>query len=535
MSDPSPRAANALAAVPGDNPAGQQISDDPEFEALRGEVMKDPVRGQVIDWKKVVPLATELLQKRSKDFTVASYLAVALLETDRYAGLADGLQILEGLIQTFWDNGYPSVPKRLRGRANSLLWMSERAGKWVERRGAEVRDREGLAHCVQICTDLDKALAERFPDGDVGVGALSRSLREALERLPAEMETVAQTQEAAAPLSGASSAVGGVPASAPALAPSGSAPADGLEVRSQSDALILVFKIAAFLRQSEPSNPAGFRLVRALRWSGIEELPPANAGKTQLIPPHEDTVLALRRLHDAGNWAGLLEEAESSFQAGSPLWLDLHRYSAAALAGLGDAYASAREGVHGEVRALLRRLPQLADLRFRDDTPFADAETRRWLTEDLGAEPAPASVAAAPAATPAGVDEALLSAARQAARKLVKSGDMRGALEALSAVLPEPGTLRGDFLARLEVAVLFAESGRERLAAPLLEALDETLRGRTLEEWDPALAARVLQALYRCSKRLAGQRGATPALAERVEEIYARLCRLDPAAAAALD
>jgi type VI secretion system protein VasJ len=523
--DPSPLAAVGRDPIPGSARAGESASDDPSFEELRAEVQKDPVR-EVTDWGRVVTLASEVLEQRSKDFTAGAYLAVGLLETRGYPGLLDGLAILTGLHEVFWDDGFPPLPKRLRGRANAVQWMVERAATWIERRAAEPADREAIAACLQACSDLDKVLGERFPEGDVGAGTLLRALREQLERLPQPNEPGA----AAAPAATA-------PAASVAAEPAAPAAGSGtdLEIRSQSDAQLLIFKIAAFLRQKEPTSPTPYHLVRAYRWTGIATAPPASEGKTQIIPPAAETVALLRRTLEARDWAGLLEHAESAFRAGSPLWLDLQRFVATALDGLGPSYAGVRDGVVAELRALLRRLPGLVELRFRDDLPFADPETRVWLSESLGEEAGPAVRAPTAPASAEGVDPETLAQARREARRLVKDSDLAGALAALAPAVDRPGTPRAEFLVRLEVASLCAELGRDRLAFPMLQALDETVRHHGLEAWEPALATRVLEALYRSTKRLAGQRGASPDLAARAEETFVRLCRVDPAAAAGVD
>jgi type VI secretion system ImpA/VasJ family protein len=301
---------------------------------------------------------------------------------------------------------------------------------------------------------------------------------------------------------------------------------------------MLVFKTAAFLRQKEPASPTPYRLVRVFRWAGIGAAPPATDGLTQIIPPSAETNALLRRAHEARDWAGLLESAEDAFRQGSPLWLDVQRFTVTALENLGPGYAAIREGVLEEVRGLLRRMPSVPELRFRDESPFADPETRVWLAESLGQDTAGAGAAhsgAAVAPVAEGIDPAALAEARREARRLVKDGDFRGALDAIAATVDRPGSRRADFLVRLEVATLCADLGRDRLAVPMLQALDDTIRAHDLEGWEPALATRVLESMYRATKRQAGQRGATPDLAGRVEDLFARLCRIDPGMAAKID
>jgi type VI secretion system protein VasJ len=524
MVEPSALAGLGRTPIPGDQPAGEYAADDTEFEEIRAEVLKDPVR-EITDWGRVVPRATQILERRSKDFTAGAYLTAGLLETKGYPGLLDGLAILTGLHETFWDNGFPPVPKRLRGRANAIQWLVERCGTWIERKGAQPADRDTIAACLQVCGDLEKTLGERFTEGDVGAGGILRALREQFERLPSPEEA------AAAPVAGA--ATNQAASSATPVASSGD-----LEIRSQSDAQLLIFKMAAFLRQKEPASPTPYRLVRVFRWAGIGAAPPTTDGKTQIIPPSAETNALLHGAYDARNWSGLLESAEDAFRQGSPLWLDVQRFTVTALENLGPGFAAIREGVLEEVRGLLRRIPSLPELHFRDDSPFADPETRVWLAESLGQEAAGGGAprsgsASAPVAE--GIDPAALAEARTEAMRLVKDGDFRGALDAIAAAVTRPGSPRGDFLVRLEVATLCADLGRDRLALPMLQALDDTVRAHDLETWEPALATRVLESMYRATKRQAGQRGATPDLAGRVEEFFARLCRIDPGTAAKID
>jgi len=54
----------------------------------------------------VTKLATEALSKRSKDLQIAAWLTEALLVQERIAGLTQGLNLLRGLLENFWDTLY---------------------------------------------------------------------------------------------------------------------------------------------------------------------------------------------------------------------------------------------------------------------------------------------------------------------------------------------------------------------------------------------------------------------------------------------
>ena len=104
-----------LAEVSGENPCGEDISYDSDFLAL--EQMLQPKASGMIDieqevakpkWSEVVDLSSSLLQ-RSKDLRVGVYLAVGLLKKDGFPGLGQGLDVLKGLLERFWDGLYPQL------------------------------------------------------------------------------------------------------------------------------------------------------------------------------------------------------------------------------------------------------------------------------------------------------------------------------------------------------------------------------------------------------------------------------------------
>lgn len=510
--------------IPGGDPAGQPVADDPDFEALKAEATKDPIHGAA-DWARVVELGTQILASKGKDFVAATYLAVGLARERGSAGLADGLGLLEGMVQGFWEQGFPPVPKRARARANALGWMAEKAGAWLEGVEPGPADRDALSRASQSLSDLVKLLEERL-DEPPPLGELVRALRTARERLPPE--DAPAPAAAAAPSAPAQTAR---PAPAPTAATG--APAAPTELVSRSDAIQGLYRIAAFLREKEPTHPLPFRLLRAARWAEIAAAPPAQNGQTQLIPPPGERLAGLRSLHDAGDWPALLESAEEAFRE-RPLWLDVQRYADRALEGLGGPYRGIREALGLELRALLGRAPELPGLAFKDGTPLADAETREWLQRAVLAGEEAAAGGPAPAAAPA-VDNEAADAARQQARDLLRRKRVGEALRTLDAALGADGSPRTRFLARLEIASLCAEGGHDRLAAPLLEELDEVATRHGLDRWEPELCVGVLRALYRARRRLADQKGSPPEARARAEETFARLCRIDPVAAATLE
>lgn len=110
-----------LQAISDDSPCGLNLEDDLEFlnleEASRGkpgteyrrddgEVIK--IEGEAPHWPTVQSLAEGLLN-RSKDLRLAVYLTRALLHTSGFVGIVDGLALIDGLLERYWDSVHPEL------------------------------------------------------------------------------------------------------------------------------------------------------------------------------------------------------------------------------------------------------------------------------------------------------------------------------------------------------------------------------------------------------------------------------------------
>lgn len=58
-------------------------------------------------WRKILTLAPKILREESKDLEVATWLTEALVRRYGFCGLRDSLQLIEGLLERFWDQLYP--------------------------------------------------------------------------------------------------------------------------------------------------------------------------------------------------------------------------------------------------------------------------------------------------------------------------------------------------------------------------------------------------------------------------------------------
>jgi type VI secretion system protein ImpA len=127
----------------GDNPAGAELRYEP-LDAKRGISWHDEIREaarenlyeqtpKYADWPRVIDLTTKALTKLTKDWQIAAWLVEALVKheyVDRLAGLRDGVKLMRGLMDQYWDNLYPLIdPEDSEGpfvqRANIVSALCE--------------------------------------------------------------------------------------------------------------------------------------------------------------------------------------------------------------------------------------------------------------------------------------------------------------------------------------------------------------------------------------------------------------------------
>jgi type VI secretion system protein ImpA len=106
-----------LSEVNAEVPCGEDLSYDPSFLALE-DMLRTKASGGVVagveeaaeepNWREIREKSGELL-KRSKDLRIAMYLTISLLKLEGVHGLRDGLSLLRGLLERFWDNLYPQL------------------------------------------------------------------------------------------------------------------------------------------------------------------------------------------------------------------------------------------------------------------------------------------------------------------------------------------------------------------------------------------------------------------------------------------
>lgn len=106
-----------LLEVSVEHPCGEDLSYDASFLALE-DMLRAKAGGGVVagveeeveepNWREIREKSSELL-KRSKDLRLVTYLTLSLLKMDGITGLRDGLALMRGLLERYWDGLYPQL------------------------------------------------------------------------------------------------------------------------------------------------------------------------------------------------------------------------------------------------------------------------------------------------------------------------------------------------------------------------------------------------------------------------------------------
>lgn len=501
-----------VAPISAEQPAGVLARYEPEYEAVETEIGKqESLTPQSVDWAQVVAHTAAILGNKSKDFTMAVYLMYGLYSSDRYAGLADGLQIYDALLNNYWENGYPEL-KRLRGRIAPLGWFTEKLEKDLNDKKPTTSERESVKTCAERARALVATFSERLKDQAPDFGRIAALLeRYALDL--AKDDKPPETKLAAV--------AGDKPNTAAVV-----------EVTSDSDipkalkqCQDILKQVAAYLRDKRAEDPRSYRLTRVAAWLAIEQLPPNENGVTQIPAVSAEVRAKYDNYYTGGEYAALVREVEAQLLR-TPFWLDGQRLVAAALDAQGPKFQRARAVVETELRAFLQRLPRVEALKFFDESPFADDKTRLWLESAVQTQTAVKSEGVTGATTtPA---EHPWNVALTDARKLAATGKIKEALELFRGGIQQAGTQRGEFCWRLAQARFCYESGFVDTALPQLEYLDQQVQQASLERWEPELGIEITRLLLQVyDKVVEKKKKAGNAAKTRIEALYARMCLLD--------
>lgn len=123
-----------LQPIDGENPSGESLQYSGIYDEIRearrseenlaqGDWQRDT---KVADWNKVLDLTIPALQTQTKDLQIGAWLTEAITKLHGFKGVRDGLNLMKGLHEIFWDTLYPEIDEGdMEARGNALAWMDK--------------------------------------------------------------------------------------------------------------------------------------------------------------------------------------------------------------------------------------------------------------------------------------------------------------------------------------------------------------------------------------------------------------------------
>jgi type VI secretion system protein ImpA len=325
-------AAELLEPIPGNDPCGEDLKWTGLYDDIRrsrstaDKAVVESDDAPSADWNHVVNLTTEALKTQTKDLMLAGWLTEALVHQHGFGGLRDGLRVVTGLLNQFWDGVFPKIEDGdMDARLAPLRWLTsadsgprlpnlirdvrlapsdgdesmvfswnlwnagmakagpndDEAKVAEKRRQAEERKQRferavagaggdfyrrlhrEIVEAQQELKALDKTLDEKFQQQAPGTTAFREAV-DACRSLAAQFlkQTGGDLVDAPAETEAAETTTAENGDAASRKAAGGG---NG-PIRDRVDALKRLEEVAAFLRQTEPQSPVPYLIERAISW-----------------------------------------------------------------------------------------------------------------------------------------------------------------------------------------------------------------------------------------------------------------------------
>lgn len=84
----------------------KELRREDDIRLSQGVWQTDPKRA---NWPELIKVASELLKTKTKDLQIAMWLMEAWIVERQFAGFIDGLKLIKGLSEKFWNEIFPSI------------------------------------------------------------------------------------------------------------------------------------------------------------------------------------------------------------------------------------------------------------------------------------------------------------------------------------------------------------------------------------------------------------------------------------------
>ncbi len=502
-------------SIDGKNPFGENINYDSDFENLKNEISK---LGN-LNYALIEKNALTILEKKSKDLRVFSFLSFIYLRNEVWEKYADVFESIVYLSECNFDKLYPD---RQRAKELSIKWLSEE--RYISLASSIRPSGNDYQHIVRLTKALLRLkliLETKIPNTACYLSDLFRIAQE-WERTSVVKNAINQEIPVSSGCSDNSTQFA-------LISQPDSVNEVQFETASQARGAI---RNAAFaLIREEPQKPTGYRVMRCTKWDLLDRAPYSESGKTKLSGPSVQQREMFLNLIDQKNWKTLFERAETTFVSGANhFWLDLQRFSITSCKELGADYDFLRLCLVHELYGLLKRVPELVSLSFSDGTPFCDDKTNKWIqTEILGAftinNNKSDTLTDCKLKNVDGYSKEL-----QEIESLADSENFESAIDLIQEKLNSSTCQRENFKFNLLLGTVFIKAKQPLLAISTFEMLEHSIDEYKIYKWEPELSVEIwtmlLQSyqLYIMMKPHCNQSG----IQEKQNCVLQKICNIDP-------
>jgi type VI secretion system protein VasJ len=488
--------------------AGEDARFSGEYEAIENELAKGHAMHQCgkIDWQKVLVNSEQLLRTRSKDLRVGAWLAWSLYQRESFQGLLAGFGLLRHFCEHHWADVYPS---KHRTRSAAIGWIVPRL-EAVITDDTVIKEQLPLFRYLAEHLEALDAVCTQYLEGGAPL------LLPLLRRIKGLIQQATDYQPEPGGVDGAGAQIKHALSQTSALVPRIDTEKEAHKaLRVQQDS---GRSLCNWWLEQKATDIRALRLNRTLSWLPIEAMPDRDAAHiTALRGMPAERLRAYQERYERGEYASLIVDVEASL-AKAPFWFDGQRLVWDCLRGLNAELAM--QEVEIQFGLLIHRLPDLIDSRFHDGVPFADAATRAWISANvmpnIQMDTSSGSIEMSHTQLP-------WELALEEAMPVLRKDGLKAAVQILKQGLQTANGGRVRFFWQYSMARLCFMAKKYELAWIQLETLYDILQASRLDTWEPELALEVLHLLHSCCEVLPQN----PALLERKQEIYRRLCHLD--------
>jgi type VI secretion system protein VasJ len=502
-----------LDPVSGESKTGADAANGEEYFRLDMEVGKvNP------NYDVCIELAKTILKEKSKDLRVASWLCFAWYRSEKIEGLKNGLILILGLLKTFGDDLFPANPVY---RQKALRFLnSSRFVRLLENESIDAKNSSLFIEIEPIFQNFVQEIKEQYPGLEMEFKEIQKVLEghigesKKISNSPPEKDSTADEIKSDIPRPGKEEEVDEKKeekTSREEVSPkpqSGASDQTGeADVITEKNAVFSIKKILRSLHKREEAlkrnEPFVFGVSRTLVWGRLVA-PPEENKRTQVPAPDVTVKNTLKEWFVKGKWDKVISAVELNFldeDSSIKYWLDAQKFVVEALENLEGNSGDTAEEVKFQLAAFLRRYPRFLDLRFDDDSPFADEDTVKWIEKKI--RPLYESGKQNEEVLPPilGEDyESINEEYRQATNELPENFEIN--VDKMQQGMEKETRRKGRFLRTLNLANFCIQAKEYSLAKVQLTALLEKINAYQLTQWEPALSVAVWESTYVVNSKL---------------------------------